>query len=224
MCVLVCVVELMCRSVRISPHLLYLAIKALPIVSGKESKPGEDTAGFGWEGSCSLNPQHHPMKHACNQQGHTSTDSFQPNSSITGKLDLRGPPFWLCTDQPTRTERSISSTLTLTGLQSGNTIHDKLSSNSSWTGSNPFSLFSLCFSPPQFHTERHCLSSDEVMTETSGAVTLTWHGLKISKWRPRKGAPRAVMFQHETRLPLMWSVFWNEESGSFDVSSLTHSL
>lgn len=178
---------------------------------------------FGWEWSCSLNPQHHPMKHACNQQGHSSTDSFQPNSSITAKLDPRGPPFWLCADQPTRTERSISSMLTLTGLQSGNTIHDKLSPNSSWTGSNSFSLFSFGFfsffssAPPGSKTKRHYLSLDEVMTEMSVAGTLTWHGVKISKWKPRNGTPRAAMFQHETRLPLMWSAFWSEQSGSFDV-------
>lgn len=87
------------------------------------------------------------MKHACNQQGHSSTNSFKPNSSITGKLDLFRSPFWLCTGQPTRTERSISSTLTRAGLQSHNTIHDKLSPNSSWTGANTFSLFSFFFSP-----------------------------------------------------------------------------
>ncbi|KAK5908797.1 hypothetical protein CgunFtcFv8_016824 [Champsocephalus gunnari] len=40
------------------------------------------------------------------------------------------------TDPPA--QRSISSRRTLTGLQSGNTIHDKLFSNSSWTGSNTF--------------------------------------------------------------------------------------
>lgn len=56
------------------------------------------------------------------------------------------------------------------------------------------------------------------MTEKSVAVTLlTWHGVKISKWKPTNGAPQAVMFQRETRLPLMWSVFWNKESCSFDV-------
>lgn len=100
---------------------------------------------FRWEGSRRLNPQNHPMKHACNQQGHSSNASFQPNSSITGKLDLQGPPSWLCTDQRTGTERSISSMLTLTGLRSSNTIHDKLSLHGSWTGFNTFSLFSLFF-------------------------------------------------------------------------------
>lgn len=154
-------------------HLLHSAIKAVLIVSGKEREPGEDTKGSEWERSCSLNPQHHPMKHACNQQGHSSTNSFQPNSSITEKLDLWGPPFWLCTDQPSRTEWPISSTLTLTGVQSSNTIYDKLSSNSSWTGSNPFSLFSLFSCPPPVHTKRHYLSSDEVMTEMAVAVTVT---------------------------------------------------
>lgn len=155
--------------------------------------------------------------HAINKVIAPPTGSSQTHPS-RGKLDLRGPPFWLCIDQPTRTERSISSMLTLTGLQSSNTIHDKLSPNSSWNGSNTFSLFLLFFlQPPGFQTKRHYLSSDEVMTEMSVAVTLTWHGVKISKWKPRNGTRRAVMFQHETRLPLMWSVFWNEESGSFDV-------
>lgn len=70
---------------------------------------------------------------------------------------------------------------------------------------------------PWFQTKRHYLSSDEVMTEMSVAVTLTWPGVKISKWKPRNCTPRAVMFQHESRLPLMRSVFWNEQSGSFDV-------
>lgn len=82
-------------------------------------------------------------------------------------------------------------------------------------------VFFHCFrsfsATPWFHTKRHYLSRDEVMTEKSVAVTLTWHGVKISKWKPTNGAPQAVMFQHETRLPLMWSVFWNKESGSFDV-------
>lgn len=80
-----------------------------------------------------------------------------------------------------------------------------------------FHCFHSFSAPPWFQTKRHYLSSDEVMTEMSVAVTLTWHGVKISKWKPRNGTPQAVMFQHATRLPLMWSVFWNEGSGSFDV-------
>lgn len=133
------------RKVRIPVHLYYLTAKAVVIVWEKERRSGEDTARLEREGICSLNSQHHPMKHACNQQGHSSTNSFHPNSSITGKLDLLGPPFWLYSDQPTRTERSISSMLTLTALQSRNTIHDKLSPNSSWTGSNTFFIVFLLF-------------------------------------------------------------------------------
>lgn len=190
------------RKVRIPVHLYYLTAKAVVIVWEKERRSGEDTARLEREGICSLNSQHHPMKHACNQQGHSSTNSFQPNSSITGKLDLLGPPFWLYSDQPTRTERSISSMLTLTALQSRNTIHDKLSPNSSWTGSNTFFIVFLLFScMPWFQTKRHYLSSDEVMTEMSVAVTLTWPGVKISKWKPRNCTQRAVMFQHESQLP-----------------------
>lgn len=90
------------------------------------------------------------------------------------------------------------------------------------TALGPVPILFHCFrsisaTPLVSKPRRHYLSSDEVMTEMSVAVTLTWHGVKISKWKPRNGTPRAVMFQHETRLPLMWSVFWNEDSGSFDV-------
>lgn len=208
----------MCISaVSIPAHLLYLAIKPIGIVSGGERKPEEDTIFK----SCAVAPIHSitPWNiHAINRVIATLTVSSQTHPS-QGNWICGGLHSGFSTDQPTRTEWSISSTLTLTRLWSSNMIHNQLSSNSSWTCSNPFSLFSLFFFPatPWSHTKVHYLSSDEVMTEMSVAVTLTWHGVKISKWKPRNGAPPAVMFQHETRLPLMWSVFWVKERGSFDV-------
>lgn len=82
---------------------------------------GEESALSGWEDH-SISPWN---MHAINKVRAPAIVSSQTHPSQR-KLDLQGPPFWLCTDQPTRTEQSISSMLTLTALQSSNAIHDKL--------------------------------------------------------------------------------------------------
>lgn len=102
-----------------------------------------------WRGHCSLWEAASPHE-TCMQ---STRSELQPRVSSQahpsqGNRICSGPPFWLCANQPTRTERSISSMRTLTGRQSSNTIHDKLSPpHGSWTGSNSFSLYSF---PPLF--------------------------------------------------------------------------